>query len=219
MRGVIQRHLQLDEARLAVLPNALPLPAAPAPALPAARIVFLGRLTVDKGAPELLAALAGPALAGAGWTAVLAGPGDLAGWRQRAAALGLADRVTFPGWLDPDAAGRLLAASDVSVLPSHVEGMPMAVLEGLAHGHAVVATPVGEVPDLVEDGVTGLLVPVGDAGALAAALARVVADAGLRHRLGAAGRARAAERFDVRDYAPRLAALYERVLARRRDGR
>jgi glycosyltransferase involved in cell wall biosynthesis len=76
------------------------------------------------------------------------------------------------------------------VLVSQMEGLPNVVLEAMAHGKTVIATPVGGIPTLIEDGRTGFLVPVGDADALRATLERVLADPDLRKRVGDAARAR-----------------------------
>jgi len=105
-----------------------------------------------------------------------------------------------------------LAQADVFVLSSRSEGLPMSILEAMAAGLPVVASAVGGVPELVVDGETGLLVPPGDERALAAALARIVGDASLRTRLGAAGRARAEERFALELFRARHIELYARLL-------
>ena len=178
-------------------------------------LVFLGHLSARKGVPELLEALASPALSALPWRATLAGGGPVDEFRARAAALGLADRVAFPGWIDQPAASSLCAAADILVLPSHAEGLAMSVLEGLAHGLAVVATPVGAHAEVIEPERSGLLVPPGDVAALAAALARVIGDPALRERLRAGARQRFLDRYDVRSYAMRLARLHVGLL----DGR
>ena len=139
----------------------------PAVAAGPPHLVFLGHLSARKGVPELLEALASPALAALPWRATLAGGGPVDEFRARAAALGLADRVAFPGWIDQPAASALCAAADILVLPSHAEGLAMSVLEGLAHGLAVVATPVGAHAEVIEPEQSGLLVPPGDVAALA----------------------------------------------------
>jgi glycosyltransferase involved in cell wall biosynthesis len=89
---------------------------------------------------------------------------------------------------------RLYARAAVVVLPSHREGLPLCVLEAMAHGRPVVASAVGGIPELVEDGVTGFLVPAGDVRALRAALDRLLADPVLRRRLGREARRRVAQR-------------------------
>jgi glycosyltransferase involved in cell wall biosynthesis len=91
---------------------------------------------------------------------------------------------------------RILAAADVFCLPSHFEGLPMSVIEAMLTGLPVVATDIRGPREQVVEGGTGLLVPPMQAAPLAAALARLAADPALRARMGAAGRARALERFD-----------------------
>ena len=102
-----------------------------------------------------------------------------------------------------------LAAADVFVLPSHWEGQPIAILEAMASGLPVVVTSVGANPDVVRDGVDGLVVPSHDPAALAAALRTVLGDEGLRRRMGASARARAVERHDVSVLRARMADLYQ----------
>ena len=160
--------------------------------------MFLGYLSARKGVPELLEALASPAMAALPWRATLAGGGPVDEFRARADALGLAGRVAFPGWIDQSAASALCADADILVLPSHAEGLAMSVLEGLAHGLAVVTTPVGAHAEVIEPERSGLLMPPGDVAALAAALARVIGDPELRERLRAGARQRFLDRFDVR---------------------
>lgn len=104
-------------------------------------------------------------------------------------------------------ASRLLSSYQFAVLPSHVEGLPNAVLEAMAAGLPVIATAVGGVPEIVTDGVTGLLVRPHDPRELAAAIARLAGDPRLRVRLGAQGR-RVAERLSVQSAAARHEAVY-----------
>jgi glycosyltransferase involved in cell wall biosynthesis len=210
--------LLLPPERLAVLHNAVPDPR-PDPGTRqggACHLVFLGYLSARKGVPELLRALASPALRARPWRATLAGGGPVEEFRRQAEELGLVGRVAFPGWLDQAAAGAVCADADVLVLPSHAEGLAMAVLEGLSHGLAVIATPVGAHAEVIEPELSGLLVPPGDVDALAAALARVIDDAALRDRLRAGARRRFLEKFDVRSYAERLCNLHATLLADRR---
>jgi glycosyltransferase involved in cell wall biosynthesis len=213
--------LALPEARILVLPNAVPDPnpasleGGRVSAVNSVHLVFLGYLSVRKGVPELLEALASPALAALSWRATLAGGGPVEEFRAKAAALGIGNRVAFPGWIDQPAARTLCAEADILVLPSHAEGLAMSVLEGLAHGLAVVATPVGAHAEVIEPGRSGLLAPPGDVAALGAALTRVVSDKALRERLRVGARQRFLERFDVRPYAARLARLHAGLLGGR----
>src|SRR5207302_1116688 len=98
------------------------------------------------------------------------------------------------GFVPHEELGDLYDRAAVVVCPSYREGLPLCVLEAMAHGRPVVASAVGGIPELVEDGVTGYLVEPGDVAGLRAAIERLLADPALRRRLGRAGRARVAER-------------------------
>jgi glycosyltransferase involved in cell wall biosynthesis len=111
---------------------------------------------------------------------------------------------------------RLYAAMDVFVLPSHREGFPRAPMEAAAMGKPVIATNIRGCRETVDDGVTGMLVPLKDAASLARAMERMVDDAEGRRQQGAAGLALARERFDERLVFGRVAACYQRLLKARR---
>jgi len=107
----------------------------------------------------------------------------------------------------------VVAELDVLALPSWTEGLPLVVLEAMASARAVVATPVGGTPELVQDGETGLLVPPRDPEALAAALRRLLADADLRRRLGEAGERRVRAEFTLDAMCSRVLAIYDELAA------
>ncbi|WP_221888086.1 glycosyltransferase family 4 protein [Geodermatophilus aquaeductus] len=180
-------------------------------------VVFLGQIGDLKGTFDLLTAwgaLRWPA--GSGHPRLtIAGNGEVDRARAVRRTLPNASSVEVLDWLDPADVGALLDSAHVLVLPSTHEGQPMSVLEAMAHGLCIVASDVGGVPDLVEDGTTAVLLPPRDPVRLAATLERVVADAGLRRRLGAAAWRKSAE-FDLRTLADRIEAIYLSVLAPRR---
>ncbi|TMB54254.1 MAG: glycosyltransferase, partial [Chloroflexi bacterium] len=132
-----------------------------------------------------------------------------------AAELGVTDRVWFTGPLPNDQIWSTVGPQDVCVAPSVYcgdgdrDGIPVIILEALSQGHAVVTTPVSGIPEVIEDGVTGLLVPERDAGALADAIERLVKDDALRKELARAGRERVRKHFNVEDKAGELIALIE----------
>jgi glycosyltransferase involved in cell wall biosynthesis len=107
----------------------------------------------------------------------------------------------------------LLQALDLYVQPSRLEGFGLAALEAMAAGKAVVASRAGGLPEVVEEGVTGDLVPPGDAGALAAAITRLLQDADRRERYGRAGRERAREKFPLRGMVRGWTNLYRELLS------
>jgi len=191
--------LGFDESHTRLLYNPVVMPAAtPSPRSgQPLRVVSLGRLGTNKGTYDLVRAvgmLRDDIRANVRIT--LAGDGDVDQVRTLVHAGGLEDILAVVGWVDSAERDRLLAESAIFVLPSYSEGLPMAVLEAMANGVAPVTTAVGAIPEVVTDGVNGLLVRPGDPVQLAAALQSLVADADLRNRLAAAAHARAGE-FDV----------------------
>jgi len=129
---------------------------------------------------------------------------------KRTADLGLGDRVVFAGFRSD--VPELLAEVTVSVLPSLAEGLSNVVLEAMAAGVPVVATSVGGTPEMVEDGVTGLLVPSRDAAALAQAIGSLLGDPARGRSIGQAGQRRVAERFSLEATVRDTEQLYERLL-------
>jgi glycosyltransferase involved in cell wall biosynthesis len=174
---------------------------------------IIGRLTEQKGHGYLLDALAHTRALEAVHLLV-AGDGELReSLRGRAAALGLSPRVHFLG-VRRDV-GDLLHAIDVFVLPSLWEGLPLALVLAMGAGVAVVSTRVGGVPEVVEDGRTGLLVPPGDAAALGRAIARLIGDPPLSRRLADAARTEVVPKFGVDGYVAAVVGLYDRLLRER----
>lgn len=133
--------------------------------------------------------------------------------------LGIAEATEFLGWIEPERLPAFLQELDIFVLPSIFEGFGVAAVEASAMALPVVASDVHGIPDVVRPGRTGLLVPPRDSTALAAALAMLVADAGMRHALGRAGREYVAERYDWQRNTRQMEAIYEQLLGGQREGR
>lgn len=173
-------------------------------------IVCLANFTPTKGQAVILDSLTQLALQFPDIHAVLAGDGpELPALRARAEALGVARRVEFPGSVsDP---WDLLRAADVFVLASEIEGLPLVVLEAMSQGVPVVATDVGGMPEAVVDDETGFLVPVGNASALTAAIARILGDASIATRMRSAALARFARRFTMERMLEAHSDLYIRL--------
>lgn len=174
---------------------------------------LVGRLVPIK-APALFLAAAGRVLESLPEARfVVVGDGPLRAQLERQAVeLGLEGRVSFTGWRSDLA--EVYAALDVVVCCSLNEGTPVSVIEASAAGKPVVGTQVGGMPSVVQDGVTGLLVPSGEAEALAAAMTRLLADAPLARRMGAAGSALSRERHSSARMVGQVRALYLRLLPR-----
>jgi glycosyltransferase involved in cell wall biosynthesis len=174
------------------------------------RLIAVGRLKAPKDFLTLLRAFA--ALPSGSFEALLVGDGpDRPAVEAEIRMLGLQASVKLAG--ERGDVPALLADSDLFVLSSRSEGLPVSVLEAMAAELPVVASGVGGLAELVVDGETGILVPPGDSSALAAALGRLVEDRELRRSLGAAGRARAETSFDLGSFRRAHVELYERRLA------
>lgn len=180
-------------------------------------VLIVGHLSEVKGYPTFLRACASIAAHVDGCSFVALGGEMIArGYRGQlerlAEELGILDRVQFLGWRREVV--EILHAADVVVLPSLIEGLPMAVLEAMACGRPVVATAVNGTPEAVVDGETGFLIPPNDAAALAAAVLRLLRDPTLARQMGAAGRRRVERDFSIERSMASVHALYDELLAR-----
>ena len=143
------------------------MPETPTRGLDSHRVLFVGHVTHAKGVPELLEAVRHLALSA---TLVVAGDDveglltDSGGDRHSVT------RIEYVGWVDDPRLRELYESSAVFVLPSHVEGLPLALLEAMSYGLACVATPVGGIPEVLREQATGIVVPVRDPSALQAGL-------------------------------------------------
>ncbi len=212
---LILRHLPHLQDRITILPNAtkshvtrrIGNNSAPV------QICFLGLIGERKGTFNLIAAL-NAIKDEDDWKATIAGNGEVEKCRAQVSELGLVDRITISGWLDAVGVEDLLSRTDIFVLPSTAENLPMSILEAFSFGIAVIATPVGAVPEVIEHGRNGLIVPVGNVGALANALRTLVRNAELRASIGQAAKIDHVNRYDVEVYVRRLAAIWHAAAER-----
>ncbi len=177
------------------------------------RILSVGRAVEKKGFDLLVEAL-GRLPRDLDWRFTHVGGGDVAAIKARAVSLGIADRMTWSGPLDQPAVLTLYRASDIFALACRVasdgdrDGLPNVLVEAASQRLACLSTTVSGVPELIEDGVNGLLVQPEDVSALADALARLIRDPALRDRLGAAAESVVRARFDYHASIRDLAALF-----------
>ena len=188
-------------ARIIVIPNAIRAGDPVVQPTPGEQVdvLFLGLVDEYKGTfvlieawSKIIAELRDTAQA----QLTIAGAGALDEAEKSIAALGVGDSVTMPGWIDPADVPDLLSKAQVLVLPSRMEGQPMAILEAMARGLCVVASDVGGIPNLM-DNTCGVLVSPDDVDGLASVLRTVVADHATRERLGTAARERILRDFDI----------------------
>jgi glycosyltransferase involved in cell wall biosynthesis len=195
-----------DRLVLGLVLDALMARRASAPRL---RILFLARLVPGKGAFEAVRACAEVAGKGLDIELVMAGAGPAeAALRDLADAL-LPGRTVFAGPVDADGKRRLLETCHVLLFPSHSEGMPVAVLEAMALGLAVVARPVGALPDLLSDPAHGILEESLDPSLLSLHIERLARDRATVESLGRAAHTRVVPSFLASSCASRLATVYE----------
>lgn len=184
----------------------------PLPRAPTAAILYLGRLERQKGVFDLLHAFAAVRAVRPDARLVLAGDGDPAPLRGLAAALGVLDSVSMPGWVDAAQRAALLATAALFALPSHHEQMPMSLLEAMAAGTPVVASDAGAIPAMLEHGRYGTVVPAGDIDKLAASLLKILQDNILAEIFSARGLERVQSVYHVDIVLARLRRRYEELL-------
>ena len=202
---------EISPSQIVVLPNPVRVPAEvpDRSARDTVQFLHLGRLGERKGAYDLVNAFAGlPEGLRNRARLVMAGDGDVEGVRKMAEPLG--SQVEVHSWINSHERDLLLERSDVFALPSRAEGVPMALLEAMAHGLPGITSPVGGIPDVFRHNVDGMLVTPGDVPQIRAAMARYISEDAVRLAAGRAARERA-RAFDVHVYARRLADIYQRI--------
>ena len=190
--------------------------AASPPAAPVMwQLVCVGRLCEQKGQLLLVEAVADVRRRGVDIALVLAGDGEMRGDVERAIReVGMQDHISITGWIGADDVRQQLEQAVALVLPSFGEGLPVAIMEAMARYRPVLTTYIAGIPELVRDGIDGLLIPAGDANALADAIERLLTlDEAARERMGASAAARVRERHAAPVAATKLAALFARSVA------
>lgn len=211
----------VDASKIAVVPSGIPLDGLARPAsrellasfgVPegARLVVMVGALTEVKDPITFVRAIAVAKRRVRGLHALLVGEGHLRGAVEAEVhALELEDTFHLTGFRDDH--DSLIAAGDVAALSSRLEGTPGVLLDALALGRPIAATATGGVPEIVEDGVSGLLAPVGDPDMLGGAIARLLLDKPLAARISTAAKTRACE-YSIDSTVDRTIEVYERAL-------
>lgn len=210
-RAMVRRAFDVDPACMRVVPNGITPaffgPEHPGQVTPEAPLVFFGRLSHGKGVDTLLDALS--RIEADLPPTIIIGRGDLKEALQaQAAELGLAARVQFVDWMDPTDLATLLARARLAVLPSREESFGNAIAEAMAVGCPVISTRVGSVPEIVDDGVTGRLVAVGEPDALAVAIDEALGNPEQTQQRARAGRLTVRQRYTWDAVAAQFEACY-----------
>jgi glycosyltransferase involved in cell wall biosynthesis len=199
-------------ARTTIIGNPVLVPAVlPPQQRPARKVLFLAWLHEDKGVLDLMRAMPIVLRSVPDATFVLAGSGDADSIANLARSLRVEHALRLPGWVNGEGKDELLRQSDVFVLPSYYEGLPVGVLEAMACGVPVIATRVGGIPDVIKDRVNGLLLEPGQPEALARALIAMLTDDALRSRLREAAHSTVYKRYSAGSVIGRLETLYREL--------
>ncbi len=201
--------------QISVVYNGVPATVADPRTVPADgrfRLLFVGNLLERKGVKDLLQAFASTALRGRNIELTMAGGGPVELYRDMADQLGIADRVTFTGWVSQDAARSLMVNANALILPAYDEGLPLVILEALASGTPVICTPVGSIPEVLTDGETALFVTPGDAAGIAAAIIRLIDQPATGRAIADGGSALYQRLFTMEAFARSVGSLYAMLM-------
>lgn len=180
---------------------------------PGTRLLFTGRLAAVKGLPVLLESLVSLKAKHPDLRLTVVGDGpDRSALEQMTRQLGLESHVKFVGYQSQAEVREQVQQTDVFVLPSFAEGVPVVLMEAMAASVPVVTTRIAGIAELVEDGVSGYLVAPGDSVALAERISLLLADSELRSRFGAAGRVKVEQEFNIHQEVARLHSLFAAAL-------
>jgi glycosyltransferase involved in cell wall biosynthesis len=177
-------------------------------------LISVGRLVEIKGYPLLLQAVACLQREGRNVRLTLVGDGpDRGSLEQQARRLGIEDRVMFAGWRNQGELRDLYLASDVGVLSSFAEGIPVVLMEAMATGVPCVAPRINGIPELIRDGIEGLLFTASDVSELTSAISKLMDDRELRRRMAASSRERVTEKYDLQKNVRRLSEVFSRWMS------
>ncbi len=174
------------------------------------KVLFLGRMCSAKGIYDIIDAV--KYIQSDNILINLYGDGNLAEFQQIVAENNLQSKIKIMGWVSGEEKEEIIKNSDIYVLPSYNEGLPMSILEAMAYGLPIISTPVGGIPESVEDGFNGFLIQPGDTKALAEKIEILANDASLRKQMGQESYRIAKEKFDIKIIIKQLEEIYNGML-------
>ncbi|HPD58020.1 MAG TPA: glycosyltransferase family 4 protein [Smithellaceae bacterium] len=172
-------------------------------------ITFLGLIGERKGIFDLLEVILRLIMDGRNIHLTVGGNGDIVRLHKEIELQGLKNHVTYAGWIVGDAKDKLLRNTDIFVLPSYGEGMPMSILEAMSYAIPVIATNVGGIPELIKDGESGYLVEPGNLDQLLEKMKKLIADENMRLSMGEKGRYTVEKDFSLSEIANKIDDVYE----------
>lgn len=212
-KDFVEIDLKVPESKIEIVINGVPAPIIPR-RFPNSKdflnVLFLGNLSERKGVSDFLKALINVRCCCPSLSVTLAGGGDVEIYRKKTVEYRLDDLVKFEGWVDQQRAANLLANTDVLILPSYDEGLPLVILEALSNGVAVVCSPVGEIPNFLTDRLDVMFVKPGDVDGIATVLKDVLSNSDLRSRLEEQGKKTYTDKFSVTQFFDRISSTHQR---------
>ena len=178
-------------------------------------ILFLGRILDRKGAFDLIRSIPDVVNEFPNCEFIFAGDGEIEKAARMTEAMGISYYTKFLGWINGKEKEAVLRNSDLYVLPSHIEGLPISLLEAMSYGLPVIATPVGGIPEVVEDGVNGFTVPCGDITILSERIIQVLKDKYLFQLMSKSNYLKIAQNFSASNMIEKLSDIYNSIIANR----
>lgn len=205
-----------DPGKITVVHNGVNIPANPCMPCDHQDILFLGRLDARKSPDVLLHASKEVLERFPDSKVVFGGDGEIEKNRRLAEDLGIADRCEFHGWVSGDEREALFSRAGVYCLPSKNEGLPMGLLEAMARGIPAIATAVGGIPQVIEDGKNGLIISVDDVDQLSAKLVFLLGSKEVRAKIGLVGRETIHQKFCVNKSIGSVLNIYKEISCKKR---
>lgn len=199
----------VEEEKIVILPNAIEIPEDVCKDYQKQELLFLGRLCKEKGIHELLDVVVELRKEFPNLYLYLGGV-----WVEdelERKAKECEGFVHYLGWVDKDVKDKYLKQCNIFVLPTYFEGLPMSLLEGMAYGCACVASEVGGIPQVMTQGVDGILIPAKDKDGLKDAIRKLLEDSSLQKKLGDNARKNVRENYDIHSSVEKLVAIYQSV--------
>lgn len=211
-KAVVKNRLQVEGNRIEVIYN--PAPLVKRSACNQKNILFAGTLIKRKGYDTLLRAFAMITKSSdiGDWKLLLAGNGEIEEAKELAKSLGIINRVEFLGWIRGNEKETAFQSSSIFCLPSLAEGFPMAVLDAWAYGIPCILTPVGGIPEIVQDKTDGIIVPVSNEYKLAEALKSLIQSPDKRESIVKSTDRKIKEEFSLNSVANKLTVIYNRLI-------
>lgn len=200
----------ISEDKIAVLANAIEVPQRITTKVPGQKLLFLGRLCKEKGIWELLGAVSELKEEHPGLELYLGGVWVEQDLKELADQYG--EFVHQLGWIGAEEKKKYLQECNIFVLPTYFEGLPMSLLEGMAYGCACIASEVGGIPQVIKDGVDGILIQPGSKEELKKAISKMLQDTDLQQKLGKAGREKVEREFELSKSVDILVKIYQNLI-------